>query len=86
MTTKRNTREAAAKTINASFRTDVSELMGKRVYSRDGKQWGTVIGFRPCTLDGCGGTRLCVRWIDSKLSWPCLKGMEFRDDGHLKIR
>jgi len=78
-------KKAAEATINALFRQDVIQLMGKRVYSRDGKQWGTVIGSRPCTLEGCGGMRLCVRWKDNKKSWPCLKGMDSRDDGHLQI-
>lgn len=37
---------------------------------------GRVVGSRRCTLEGCTGKRLGVRWPDGRLTWPCTKGME----------
>ena len=49
-----------------------------RVYSRNGRTWGVVVGSRHCTLEGCCGVRYCVRWTDGKRTWPCSKGMKER--------
>jgi hypothetical protein len=65
---------------------DPTPYMGKRVYSRGGKKFGVVVGSRVCTLEGCGGMRLCVRWKDNQRTWPCLKGMKTRKDNNLQIR
>jgi hypothetical protein len=32
---------------------------------------------RSCSMEGCTGRRLGVRWPDGKLTWPCTKGMLF---------
>ncbi len=51
------------------------------VRSRDGKLQGVVTGAtRRCTLEGCVGQRLGVRWPDGKITWPCTKGMEFKNN------
>ena len=38
----------------------------------------TTGGVRPCTLEGCTGLRIGVRWSDHTLTWPCTAGMEQR--------
>jgi hypothetical protein len=56
------------------------------VLSRDGKEKGvTTGGERPCTMDGCGGTRIAVRWAKGNLTLPCVKGMADLEDGTMKI-
>lgn len=56
-----------------------------KVYCRKGKKCGIVIGKRACTLEGCTGVRLCVKWKDGQKTYPCTKGMKVRKDGHLQI-
>lgn len=49
---------------------------GTPVYSRDGKLRGETTGaFRRCTLEGCGGERVYIRWPDGRLTYPCSKGL-----------
>jgi hypothetical protein len=55
------------------------------VYARNGRERGVKIGSRPCNLEGCCGTRFCVRWKNGKRTWPCSRGMKMRRDGHLQI-
>jgi hypothetical protein len=55
------------------------------VYARNGRERGVKIGSRPCNLEGCCGTRYCVRWKNGKHTWPCNRGMKMRRDGHLQI-
>jgi hypothetical protein len=56
-----------------------------RVYARQGRTFGLVIGSRSCNLEGCCGTRYCVRWKGGQRTWPCNRGMKMRRDGHLQI-
>ena len=42
-------------------------------------------GTRYCTLEGCNGLRLGVRWPDGKITFPCLKGMHSVDEYTLQI-
>lgn len=42
-------------------------------------------GERACTLEGCRGKRIGVRWDDGKLTWPCTRGMFIREDGQWQI-
>ena len=52
--------------------------IGDVVISRDGISKGkTTGGERCCSMEGCTGRRLGVRWQDGKLTWPCTKGMSF---------
>jgi hypothetical protein len=52
--------------------------VGEVVISRDGINKGkTTGGERHCSMEGCRGTRLGVRWHDGKLTWPCTHGMTF---------
>jgi len=47
-----------------------------KIYSRDGKMVGKLTGGeRPCSLEGCRGRRIGVRWSDGKLTWPCSAAM-----------
>lgn len=47
------------------------------VFSRDGRLRGHTTGHtKPCTLEGCRGERVRVKWPDGKITWPCSKGME----------
>lgn len=54
---------------------------GTRVYARDGRVGLATGGARLCSLAGCTGARIGVRWPDGKLTWPCTKGMEYGPDG-----
>lgn len=60
-------------------------IVGEKLYARDGHSCGTIISTRRCDLGGCGGTRVCVRWKDGKHTWPCLKGCKVRKDNHYQI-
>jgi hypothetical protein len=59
----------------------------KLVHSRDGRKKGRVIdGEKACTLDGCPGVRIAVRWFDTlRITWPCSCGMMLRPDGQWQI-
>jgi hypothetical protein len=35
----------------------------------------TTGGSRRCTLDGCPGYRIAIRWPSGKITYPCSKGM-----------
>lgn len=61
--------------------------IGMLVYGRNegNRKPGKVVGYRDCTLEGCGGTRVAVRWPDKTLTWPCVRGMKYRTDGSLQI-
>jgi len=48
--------------------------------------WGvTTGGERPCTMEGCPGKRIAVRWPDGRLTWPCTKGMNRLENGSYLI-
>lgn len=59
----------------------------KTVKNRDGSQEGRVIsaGHR-CTLAGCTGQRVHVRWPDGKLTKPCSKGLHFESETVARIK
>lgn len=58
--------------------------MNKLVKSRDNKSTGlTTGGERLCTMEGCRGHRIGVRWEDGKLTFPCTHGMTW--DNNLKF-
>lgn len=55
---------------------------GDKILDREvGKTTGT---FRDCTLEGCRGLRIGVKWINGKLTWPCSKGCSIESD-HIQI-
>ena len=52
------------------------------VKSRDGRKTGRVVGKQSlCSLEGCTGVRVSVRWPDGKLTRPCTKGMTVENAG-----
>jgi hypothetical protein len=62
------------------------EYIGKKVYRRGGRgSPGTVTNTSICRLEGCGGTRLHVKWPDGHRTYPCAKGCKDRADGSLQI-
>jgi hypothetical protein len=67
-----------------------AEYVGKKVYGRQGSEFenvaGEVTGTSLCRLEGCGGTRLHVKWPDGKRTYPCAKGCMVQVDGSLRIR
>ena len=69
---------------------DDGVYVGKRIYGRKGSDFekvcGVVTNTGICTLEGCGGTRLSVRWPDGKRTYPCAKGCRQRKNGDLEIR
>jgi len=51
----------------------------EKVMSRGKKYVGYTTGaVRSCTLEGCLGVRVVVKWSDGKITYPCSKGMERR--------
>ena len=56
----------------------------KYVLDREGKIKGETTGStRPCTLEGCTGRKIGVRWPKEKgqkragVTFPCTKGLKF---------
>jgi len=45
----------------------------------------TIKGARPCLLDGCYDTRVCVKWPGERWTWPCLGAMDVNADGEYVI-
>jgi len=60
-------------------------ILGGPVFGRGGTMSGHVVGYKDCTLEGCRGRLLGVRWPDGKLTWPCSKGCEVTREGTWKI-
>ena len=50
--------------------------IGAIIFTRDKKEKGEVVSHteRICH-EGCGGTRLGVRWSDKSLTYPCSSGI-----------
>jgi hypothetical protein len=56
-------------------------VLPKRVLSRNGKIIGVPTGASyPCSLEGCTGRRIVVRWPDGRITRPCTKGLASVDD------
>ena len=54
--------------------------IGDTVVSFNGIYTGkTTGGSRPCSIEGCRGKCLGVRWNDGKLTFPCTAGMTYDD-------
>jgi len=58
----------------------VETWRGKTIYGRRGSNYarvaGTVTGsVRRCSLDGCRGIRVMVKWPDGHRTWPCSEGI-----------
>jgi hypothetical protein len=58
----------------------------KVVYSADGKRKGRLTGAEHfCSIEGCDGIWLRVRWSDGKVTWPCTKAMFVTKDKQWQI-
>lgn len=54
---------------------------GSEIYGRKGTKYenvaGVVVGgYTRCSLEGCRGSRVWVRWPGGHLTKPCTKGLE----------
>jgi hypothetical protein len=63
-----------------------SEYVGKTILTRDASMEGKVISAtRRCSMEGCLGIRLGVRWPNGRLTYPCSRGITNSPDGKLQI-
>jgi len=54
---------------------------GVSCLNREGSLAGVLTGgTRHCSLSGCRGVRIYVRWPDGKLTLPCSEGMEYDEE------
>lgn len=83
MTAKSKLVAALLEAVSGRSRPD---YVGTRIWSREGSACGVVTGTSICRLEGCGGTRLHVRWPDGHRTYPCAKGCCARADGDLQIQ
>ena len=60
---------------------------GTRVYARNVKiaRGRTTGGIHSCSLEGCHGQRIAVRWPNKQITFPCTKGMNIEKNGRLRI-
>ena len=73
------------KAIAAIFCADTINYIGN-CYTIAGDEFGTFTGtHRVCQLEGCSGIRLGVRWPDSRITWPCSRGLIQRENGDWQI-
>jgi hypothetical protein len=56
-----------------------------KVWNRGDTECGKVTATRRCSLAGCTGTRLRVKWPGGRWTWPRTKGLVERADGDLEI-
>ena len=60
---------------------------GTKVHARGGvpKPGETTGNWHDCSMHGCGGLRVTVRWPDKTITYPCSKGMVY-DGSSWQIR
>lgn len=47
-----------------------------KVHSSTGVEVGRATGnYHECSMHGCGGQRVSVRWPNGQITFPCSKGM-----------
>lgn len=58
-----------------------------KMLSRNGQMVGQILNMhsRPCTMEGCTGVRIHVKWPDGKSTYPCSKGCREISPGLLQI-
>lgn len=66
------------------------DWIGQTVLSRDGALTGTIMReLGRCTLEGCTGHRLSVKWKDSPrtkgYTFPCTKSLKRTADGDFQL-
>src|SRR5437870_3475787 len=81
--------ELVASLLPASVPDD-PQYVGRKLYGRRETEFesvgGEITGTSLCRLEGCGGTRLHVKWSDGKRTYPCAKVCDEQEDGSLRIR
>lgn len=57
------------------------------IESYNGSSRGAILNpnSHPCTLEGCTGTRMYVKWQDGTVTYPCTKGCAKLSAHHWKI-
>lgn len=68
----------------------MNEWTDKRIYGTLGSKFENVAGKvlkgrRTCSMHGCTGLRIHVKWPDGKSTWPCSKAIVVEAD-HLRIQ
>jgi hypothetical protein len=56
----------------------MSIKIGDKILSRDGKCIGNITSLgdsHRCTMDGCRGKRVSVKWRDGRTTFPCTSGL-----------
>lgn len=53
------------------------EMVGRPVFSRNGKAAGVCTAVSRCQLEGCRGLRLHVRWNKGRGTRPCTRGCTY---------
>ena len=61
-------------------RPDESLAKGLKVITALGEVGTTSGNYHDCTMEGCRGVRLSVKWPDGKRTFPCTKGMGYDED------
>jgi hypothetical protein len=65
---------------------DTFNTPGVKVASRSGDLIGLTTGStHRCSLEGCNGVRVAVKWPDGRRSYPCSKGLEQNPDKSWRI-
>ena len=65
----------------------IRDMEIRSVRSRNGKTTGRPTGgLHPCTLEGCRGSRVAVRWPNGQITFPCTRGMNATKRGDWRIR
>ncbi len=55
------------------------EVFGKSAMHKPLLHGLTTGSYHNCSMAGCTGVRLSVKWDDGKHSFPCTKGMTLRE-------
>lgn len=59
---------------------------GTKVRSRGSDRKGEATGStHACSMEGCRGLRVSVRWPNGRTTFPCSKGMTVRKNGDWEI-
>lgn len=81
----KKTKKTAVKALIATLRGGDDFTPPEKCQTRDGKVTGDVVSWKYCTLEGCRGHRIGVRWPNGKLTWPCLKGVKWLSKTKVRV-
>lgn len=63
----------------------INKLIRGRKDTEYEKEMGTVMRTSRCTMTGCGGVRLHVKWNNGTYTYPCSKACMRLEDGNFQI-